>query len=45
MYGFGVMALLGLAVLVVAKIGNRYLRLVPGHGHSRWWRSASGRPG
>jgi hypothetical protein len=30
MYTFGMMALLGLAVLVVAKIGNRYLRLVPG---------------
>ena len=30
MYAFGIMALLGLAVLVVAKIGNRYLRLVPG---------------
>lgn len=30
MYAFGMMALLGLAVLVVAKIGNRYLRLFPG---------------
>jgi len=30
MYIFGMMALLGLAVLVVAKIANRYLRLVPG---------------
>ena len=30
MYAFGMMALLGLAVLVVAKIGNRYLRLIPG---------------
>ncbi len=30
MYAFGMMALLGLAVLVVAKIGERYLRQVPG---------------
>lgn len=30
MYAFGIMALLGLAVLVVAKVGNRYLRQVPG---------------
>ena len=30
MYAFGMMALLGLAILVVAKIGNRYLRQVPG---------------
>ncbi len=30
MYTFGTMALLGLAVLVVAKIGNRCLPLVPG---------------
>jgi hypothetical protein len=30
MYAFGMMALLGLAILVVAKIGNRYLRHVPG---------------
>jgi hypothetical protein len=30
MYTFGTMVLLGLAVLVVAKIGNRYLPLVPG---------------
>ncbi len=30
MYTFAIMALLGLAVVVVAKIGNRYLRLVPG---------------
>ena len=30
MYAFGIVALLGLAVLVVAKIGSRYLRLVPG---------------
>ena len=30
MYAFGMMALLRLAVLVVAKIGNRYLRLVSG---------------
>jgi len=30
MYAFGIMALLGLAVLVVAKIGERYLRQVPG---------------
>lgn len=29
MYAFGMMALLGLAVLVVARIGNRYLRLIP----------------
>ena len=30
MYVFAMMVLLGLAVLVVAKIGNRYLRQVPG---------------
>jgi hypothetical protein len=30
MYAFGMMVLLGLAVLVVAKIGNRYLRQIPG---------------
>lgn len=30
MYAFGMMALIGLAVLVVAKVGNRYLRQVPG---------------
>src|SRR5512135_1561572 len=30
MYAFAMMVLLGLAVLVVAKIGNRYLRQVPG---------------
>lgn len=30
MYAFGMVALLGLAVLVVAKIANRYLRLFPG---------------
>ena len=30
MYAFGMVVLLGLAVLVVAKIGNRYLRQVPG---------------
>jgi hypothetical protein len=30
MYAFGMMALLGLAVLVVAKIGNYYLRQISG---------------
>ena len=30
MYTFGMVALLGLAVLVVAKVGNRYLRRLPG---------------
>jgi hypothetical protein len=30
MYAFGMMVLLGLAVLVVAKIGNHYLRQLPG---------------
>ena len=30
MYAFGMVVLLGLAVLVVAKIGNHYLRQVPG---------------
>jgi hypothetical protein len=30
MYAFGMMALLGLAVLVVAKIGNHYLRQISG---------------
>jgi hypothetical protein len=30
MYAFGVMALSGLAVLVVAKIGERWLREIPG---------------
>ena len=30
MYVFGMVVLLGLAVLVVAKIGNHYLRQVPG---------------
>lgn len=30
MYAFGMMALLGLAVLVVAKVGDHYLRQVPG---------------
>ena len=30
MYAFGMVALLGLAVLVVAKIANHYLRQVPG---------------
>jgi xanthine/uracil permease len=30
MYAFGMMALLGLAVLAVAKIGERYLRRIPG---------------
>jgi hypothetical protein len=30
MYAFGMMALLGLAILVVAKIGNHYLRQVAG---------------
>ena len=30
MYAFGMIVLLGLAVLVVAKIGNHYLRQVPG---------------
>ena len=30
MYVFGMVVLLGLAILVVAKIGNHYLRRVPG---------------
>ena len=30
MYAFGMVVLLGLAVLVVAKIGNHYLRQIPG---------------
>ena len=30
MYVFGMVVLLGLAILVVAKIGNHYLRQVPG---------------
>ena len=30
MYAFGMVVLLGLAILVVAKIGNHYLRQVPG---------------
>lgn len=30
MYAFAIMALLGLAILVVTKIGNRYLLQVPG---------------
>jgi hypothetical protein len=30
MYAFGMVALLGLAILVVAKIGNHYLRQIPG---------------
>jgi len=30
MYAFGMMFLLGLAVLVAAKIGNRYLRQISG---------------
>ena len=30
MYALGMMVLLGLAVLVVAKIGNRYLRQIAG---------------
>lgn len=30
MYTFGMVALLGLAVLIVARIGNRYLRMLPG---------------
>ncbi|MDN3027925.1 hypothetical protein [Streptomyces sp. S.PB5] len=29
MYAFGMLALLGLAVLIVAKIGHRYLYLLP----------------
>ena len=30
MYAFGMVVLLGLAILVVAKIGNHYLRQIPG---------------
>ncbi|HEY7143174.1 MAG TPA: hypothetical protein VH637_02935 [Streptosporangiaceae bacterium] len=30
MYAFAMVVLLGLAILVVAKIGNHYLRQVPG---------------
>jgi xanthine/uracil permease len=30
MYAFGMMALLGLAILVVAKVGNHYLKQISG---------------
>ena len=45
MYAFMMMVLLGLAVLVVAKIGNCYMRQIAGHGRSCWWHSGSERPG